>query len=533
MEILQLPAELMAGHPSFDAVVEFQVKQGEFVVSEGAPIDIAAPAANRATFERRRPNGTVMEVRSVAMPGGGLVRTYTDITTRATAEEMLSHVASHDQLTGLANRHGFNTRLDAALAAAQSGNTQLAVLCLDLDRFKAINDTLGHNAGDQLLILVAQRMRDIARATDVVGRLGGDEFAVVLPGSNSAGAEQVSRRLLESIGMPYALDGETARIGVSVGITIYPTDGAVAEQLLHNADTALYMAKAAGRNTWCAYASEDGQREHQRLLLEQDFRVAVELQQFTLAYQPICDGVTSEPVGFEALLRWNHPTRGPVSPAEFIPIAEQTGLIIPLGRWAIEVACAEAAAWAMPLHIAVNLSPAQFRDQGLLGFIQDVLSRTGLAPSRLDLEITEGVLLVEVEGVIKTMQALRAMGVRMVLDDFGTAHSNLSYLRGFPFDVVKIDRSFLRALTSDPQARALVEAILAMARALDLEVVGEGVETQEQLALLCQLQCRWVQGYLLGRPAPSEETRDLIWKLAASNARSERRVGLPLPAKRA
>jgi EAL domain-containing protein (putative c-di-GMP-specific phosphodiesterase class I) len=238
-------------------------------------------------------------------------------------------------------------------------------------------------------------------------------------------------------------------------------------------------------------------------------------------------------VGFEALLRWTHPSRGPISPAEFIPIAEQTGLIIPLGRWVIEVACAEAAAWAMPLHIAVNLSPAQFRDHDLLGSVQEILSRTGLLPSRLGLEVTEGLLLEDADDVVKTMQALRAMGIRMVLDDFGTAHSSLSYLRGFPFDAIKIDRSFLRALNSDAQARALVEAMLAMARALGLDVVGEGVETQEQLALLCHLQCRWVQGYLLGRPAPSDETRERIWKLAASNARSEKPARLPAIATRA
>jgi EAL domain-containing protein (putative c-di-GMP-specific phosphodiesterase class I) len=235
-------------------------------------------------------------------------------------------------------------------------------------------------------------------------------------------------------------------------------------------------------------------------------------------------------VAFEALLRWNHSKHGPVSPAEFIPIAEETGLIKPLGRWAIEFACAEAAAWAMPLRIAVNLSPAQFRDHDLLAFIQQVLSRTGLSPTRLELEVTEGLLLDDIEDVVKTMQALRTMGIRMVLDDFGTAHSNLSYLRGFPFDALKIDRSFLRALSSDPQARALVEAMLAMARALGLDVVGEGVETQEQLALLGHLQCRWVQGYLLGRPVPREETRDRIWKLAASHVRGEQSVRPPTPA---
>jgi diguanylate cyclase (GGDEF)-like protein len=524
MEILELPADMMAAHPEFTDVVELQRKRGEFAASKDTSIGTAKLPSNKARYERRRPNGTVVEIHTTPLPNGGAVRTYTDITARTTAEEMLGLAASHDQLTGLANRNGFDIRLNAAVVAAQRGSTQLAVLCLDLDRFKAVNDTLGHSGGDQLLIQVAQRMHDVARSADVIGRLGGDEFAVVLSGANRAGAEHAAQRLLESIRMPYILGTETARVGVSIGITIYPSDGVTAEQLLRNSDTALYMAKASGRNTWRAYASEDGLREHQRVLLEQDFRTAVELRQFTLAYQPICDGATREPVAFEALLRWSHASRGPVSPAEFIPLAERTGLIIPLGRWVIEVACAEAAAWAMPLNIAVNLSPAQFRDHDLLRFIQEVLSRTGLSPTRLHLEVTEGLLLEDVEDVVETMQELHAMGVRMVLDDFGTAHSNLSYLRGFPFDVVKIDRSFLRALNSDPQARALVEAMLAMARALELEVIGEGVETQEQLALLCHLQCRWVQGYLLGRPLPGEETRDAIWKLAANNSRSEKAV---------
>jgi len=532
-EMLDLPVEMMAAHPHTVDVIEFQTKRGEFAVSGAAPIDAALLYGSRATYERRRPNGTVLEIRSAPLPDGGMVRTFTDVTARATTEEMLGIAASQDQLTGLANRNGFDTKLDALLAAARRGNTSLVVLCLDLDRFKAVNDALGHYAGDQVLILVAQRMREIARSTDVVGRLGGDEFAILLPGTAHTGAEQACHRLLESIRMPYILGGDSARVGVSIGIATYPADGGTAEQLLRNADRALYMAKAAGRNTWRAYTSEEGQREHRRMLLEQDFRSAVELQQFTLAYQPICDAATSEPVGFEALLRWTHPSRGPISPAEFIPIAEQTGLIIPLGRWVIEVACAEAAAWAMPLHIAVNLSQAQFRDHDLLGSVQEILSRTGLLPSRLGLEVTEGLLLEDADDVVKTMQALRAMGIRMVLDDFGTAHSSLSYLRGFPFDAIKIDRSFLRALNSDPQARALVEAMLAMARALGLDVVGEGVETQEQFALLCHLQCRWVQGYLLGRPAPSDETRERIWKLAVSNARSEKPARLPATATRA
>jgi diguanylate cyclase (GGDEF)-like protein len=518
--LLALPYDWLQTRPPFAEVVEFLSTRGEFAAGPDAPFDTALLLSSHAVYERRRANGTVFEARTAPMPCGGWVRTFTDITARAAAEEMLGLAASHDQLTGLANRNGLDNRLDAALATARRGGGELALLCLDLDRFKAVNDTFGHEAGDHLLIQVAARMHEIARSTDVIARLGGDEFAIVLPGANLAGAELVSRRLLDSIGLPYLLNGAVARIGVSIGIAIYPADGATAEQLMRNADTALYKAKALGRNIWFAYTSEDGQREQIRMRLRQDIRTAVEQQDFTLAYQPICDAASGEPVAFEALLRWIHPTGTPVLPAEFIPIAEQTGMIIPLGRWVIETACAEAAAWDLPLRVAVNLSPAQFRDRALPNFISDVLARSGLAADRLDLEVTEGLLLEDVGDVVLTMQKLRSMGIRMVLDDFGTAHSNLSYLRGFPFDAVKIDRSFLRALNSDSQARALVEAMLTMARALDLDVVGEGVETPEQLALLAHLRCRWVQGFLLGRPQPADITRDLIMQLAAKKGRS-------------
>ena len=526
-EMLDLPYDWVTSRPRAADVVAYQVQRGEFDGPADATFERSQLLDDRAIFERRRTNGMVFEARTAPLPQGGWVRTYTDISARAAAEEMLGLAASHDQLTGLANRNGLGARLDAALAAAQRAKTELALLCLDLDRFKAINDTLGHEAGDRLLIQVAQRMQQIGRDGDIIGRLGGDEFAIVLPGASLNGAEQVSQRLLESIGQPYDLGGSVGRIGVSIGVAIYPLDGGTAEQLLRNADTALYKAKSAGRNNWRAYTSEEGDREHKRMALEQDIRTAVEQQQFTLAFQPICDTTTRTPLGFEALLRWNHPERGAISPAEFIPIAEQTGTIIPLGRWVIEAACAQAAAWAIPLRVAVNLSPAQFRDHDLLEFITNTLAQTGLAAERLELEVTEGLLLEDLDSVVRTMQALRGMGIRMILDDFGTAHSNLSYLRGLPFDGVKIDRSFLRALNSDAQARALVEAMLAMARALGLDVVGEGVETPEQLALLSLLQCRCAQGYLLGRPQPPDVTRELVWTLAGARARGPLIDGSP------
>jgi diguanylate cyclase (GGDEF)-like protein len=522
IDLLDLPPEWMAVYPRLVDLIEFREHSDRLAGHTVAQLDPSISLSSQATYERRRPNGTVIEVRSAPLGDGGMVRTYTDITARSVAEDMLVLAASHDQLTGAANRNGFNRGLDAALSVSQRNNTALTVLCLDLDRFKAVNDTFGHTAGDQLLVMVTQRIRSVARASDLIGRLGGDEFAVLLPGADRAGAETMCERLLEAIRPPYELDGQLARIGVSIGAAIFPTDGLTAEQLLSNADTALYRAKAAGRNTWCVYISGDGEREIERMQLEQDFRSALEAQSFTLAFQPICNSLSREPVAFEALCRWDHPSHGPVSPTVFIPIAETTGLIIPLGRWVIETACAEAAGWALPLDIAVNLSPAQFRDAGLLGGVEQALQRSRLAPSRLHLEVTEGLLLDESDDTLNTMHALREMGIRLVLDDFGVAHSNLSYLRGLPFDAVKIDRSFLRALNTDRQARALVEAILAMARALGIDVIGEGVETPEQLALLCHLQCRLVQGFHLGHPAPGAATRSWITRLAAEGVSRHR-----------
>lgn len=519
--LLGLPEAMLAPPIPFAEIAAHQVQSGEFDAMAAAQREVHGTGSlplDESTYERRRPNGTTLEIRSVPLPGGGMVRTYTDITARAEAEGMLALAASHDQLSGLANRNGFGQRLDRALIAAQRGGATLAVLCLDLDGFKAVNDTHGHEVGDLLLQRVAICMRDVVREDDLLARMGGDEFSVVLANGDAARAAQVARRLLEAVRQPHLLGGHHVMVGVSIGIAVYPLDGGTVEQLLRNGDAALYQAKAGGRNRWCAYASDVGDRKRHRMALESDLREAVEKHQFSLAYQPICDAVTTEPVAFEALLRWNHPLRGTVSPGEFVPLAEQTGLIVDLGRWALEAACAEAAAWALPMRIAVNLSPAQFRDPGLLGFITDMLARTGLAATRLELELTEGLLLEQTEGVVGVMQALRDLGVRMVLDDFGTANSNLSYLRGFPFDAVKIDRSFLRALSSDRQARALVEAMLTMSHALGLDMVGEGVETQEQLSMLRHLQCDRVQGYLLGRPEPAEVAREGLWQRAARRA---------------
>lgn len=516
-ELLGLPAELLAEGSSFAALARHQRAAGEFDSlgeNERAVIDRDDVPNHQLVYERRRPDGTVIEVQSLPLSGGGMVRTYTDITARAEAEAMLALAASHDHLTGLVNRNGFSQRLERLLQASCRGPGRFALLCLDLDGFKSVNDSWGHEVGDALLQKVGERMRQTLREGDLLARMGGDEFAILLDGQDGRAAGLVAQRLLEAVGQPYQIGAHKVLVGVSIGIVTWPLDGNTSEELLRRADGALYEAKTAGRNRWCAYASGVGDREHHRLALERDMREALAQQQFSLAYQPICDAQSGQPVGFEALLRWQHPTRGAVSPGEFIPVAELSGLIVPLGRWALEAACAEAASWAMPARIAVNVSPAQFRDPGFLADLRLALARSGLPGNRLEIEMTEGLLLEETEDVVGLMRALRALGVRMVLDDFGTANSNLSYLRGLPFDAVKIDRSFLRALSSDRQARALVTAILAMAHALELEVVGEGVETPEQLAMLRHLHCDLVQGYLLGKPETGAAAREWLWRLA-------------------
>lgn len=501
--LLGLPESLLEGRPHFAEVAAHQRAAGEFAhlaEAEREAVDRDEPPLHEEVYERRRPDGTVLEIRSTPLADGGMVRTYTDVTARAEAEEMLALAASRDPLTGLANRNGFARRLDLALAAAQRAGTGLAVLCLDLDGFKAVNDTHGHEAGDTLLQRVADRLRPALREADIVARLGGDEFAVVLPEVEARTAGQVAQRLVGELRLPYLVDGTAVTVGVSIGLAMFPQDGGGAEQLLRQADAALYEAKRGGRNTWRAHAAEAGARERERQAMAEELGRAIAADGLTLLYQPICDAAGGGVTGFEALLRWTHPLRGPIAPAEFLPLAEQHGLILPLGRWVIAAACAEAAAWPAPARVAVNLSPSQFRDPALLGTIDQALARSGLAPQRLELELTEELLREEPGQVLAVMQALRARGVRLGLDDYGTTKAQAGHVSGFPFDSVKIDRSLLRALSSDRQARSLVESMLAAARSQGLAVVGEGVETPEQLALLRHLRCDRVQGYLIGRP---------------------------------
>jgi len=432
--------------------------------------------------------------------------TVRDIRERRAAEIRIRYLALHDSLTGLPNRIQLNERLETLLDPARHG-TRGAVLCLDLDRFKGVNDTLGHAAGDDLLRELAGRLRAAVSDDDIVARMGGDEFVIVQTNEEQPrAAEALASRLINDLCAPVTLDGQQVTIGTSLGIALFPQDGSQAAELLRRADIALYQAKSDGRERACFFEPEMDRRLRGRRRLEDDLRAAVGTEQFVLHYQPIITCDTARDVtAFEALIRWMHPERGLVPPAEFIPLAEETGLIVPLGNWALATACRQARAWPSNCRIAVNLSPVQFRGGGMPATVASVLADTGLAPDRLELEITEGLLIENADQAVQAIQNLKALGVRIALDDFGTGYSSLSYLRHFYFDKIKIDRSFVCGLAEDSGTRAIVAAILAMSRSLALEVTAEGVETAEQLDVLRAHGCSTVQGYLLGRPMPAED----------------------------
>ena len=446
---------------------------------------------------------------------GGWVATYEDVTERRRAEERAVFLARHDDLTRLPNRALFHERVEQALAQVGRG-TQAAVLCLDLDRFKAVNDTLGHPVGDGLLQAVADRLQACVREVDTVARLGGDEFAVVQVGLDSpADVELLARRLVEALSRPYDLGGHRVVIGTSVGVALAPSDGKHPDLLLKNADIALYRAKLEGRGTFRFFEPEMDIRLQVRRTLELDLRNALAASEFELFYQPLLDLASDQICGFEALMRWRHPTRGLVSPAEFIPVAEEIGLIVAMGDWALNQACMEAVGWRGSVKVAVNLSPVQFKNGNLVQSVTEALDRSGLPARRLELEITESVLLQNNKAIVAVLHDLRDLGVHIAMDDFGTGYSSLSYLRSFPFDKIKIDQSFVRDLCTKPDSIAIVRAVTGLGISLGMMITAEGVETQEQLAHLRAECCTEVQGYLLSRPCPASEVADLLQRSQA------------------
>ncbi|QND28960.1 EAL domain-containing protein [Sinorhizobium meliloti] len=441
-----------------------------------------------------------------------------DLTARKDAERTIEHLAHHDALTDLSNRSSFDRRLRQALAAAVHHDDALAVLCLDLDRFKAVNDIFGHGEGDRILRKVADILRAAAGEADTIARLGGDEFAIVQTG---AAQPEAARLLADRILKLFSEEMDTRRdpmaVGVSIGVAICPGDGTTAERLYGNADTALYRAKQTGKGIACFFDAEMDAAVRTRRQIENDLRHAVVRRQLFLEYQPLVDVRDDRIVGYEALLRWRHPDRGLVGPNLFIPIAEESGSIIQIGEWVLEEACSEAVRWHEPLPVSVNVSPVQFLLPNLFDRIESILMRTG---RRLELEITEAALMHNRDDVLATLVRLRLLGVRIVMDDFGTGHSSLSNLQTFPFDKLKIDCSFTASLDKDPAAHAIIRAIIALGHSLNLPVVTEGVETERQRQIIVDEGCRQIQGFLTGRPglAPSVDA-------ASSSSTMPHRVG--------
>jgi diguanylate cyclase (GGDEF)-like protein/PAS domain S-box-containing protein len=438
-----------------------------------------------------------------------------DITSQKQAEQRIQYLATHDPLTALPNRVMFSQLLSDALAAARRQARMFAVLFIDLDRFKVINDTQGHEAGDKLLQEAARRLNQVVRTSDVVARLGGDEFVVLVQGTgNQEQIAGVARKILSALTEPMPIGDQEYRITASVGISIYPVDAEDEPSLMKNADMAMYLAKEEGKNTFQFYSQNIQKRSLERLALETNLRRALEQQQFSLHYQAKLDLRTGRITGTEALLYWESPILGVVPPAQFIPLAEETGLIVPIGRWVLRRACAQNVAWQRaglpPISIAVNLSARQFTDENLLKDIATVLSDTGLDPKLLELEITEGMVMHNADRAATLLAAIKSMGVRLAIDDFGTGYSSLAQIKRYPLDTLKIDRSFIHDLPQDAEDKAITEAIIAMAKTLDLTVVAEGVETREQLEFLRSLGCDQVQGYYFSRPIEADRTAQLL-----------------------
>jgi diguanylate cyclase (GGDEF)-like protein len=447
-------------------------------------------------------DGRFVHVLNRPIASGGWVATHEDVTERWRSEARIAHMARHDALTDLPNRVLIMEKMNEALGRLVADGTQFCVFIFDLDLFKAVNDSLGHPIGDLLLKAVATRLADAVSEPDTVGRLGGDEFAVLHVVTSDARAEAtaLARRLIEAVGTPYEIEGHPVVIGISMGVAIAPADGAESTMLLKHADLALYRAKSDGRNCFRFYESAMDAAVQLRRTLEVDLRNALVRGEFELHYQTVIDATTRAPCGAEALVRWRHPRRGLMGPDQFIPLAEEIGLIDALGEWIIREACAEAAYWPADIRIAINLSPAQFRRGDLAEVITGALTNSGLAPARLELEITESVLLQKSEGNLATLHAIKRLGASIVLDDFGTGYSSLGYLQMFPFDKIKIDRSFVQELASRSDCAAIVCAITGLARSLAIVTTAEGVETEEQFSLVRAAGCNQVQGYLFAKP---------------------------------
>jgi diguanylate cyclase (GGDEF)-like protein len=465
------------------------------------------------TLHRHLGDGRIIKLTHRPMEQGGWVITYEDVTERRKAEARVAHMAQHDALTDLSNRVLFRDKMADGLAEVAAHGGEMAVLCLDLDNFKTVNDRLGHAVGDKLLRWVAARLRECADPGDTVARLGGDEFAILQRGQQPQSAERLASRLVEIIGHPPPMENHVIHTGVSVGVAIAPDHGLDPDELMKCADLALYQAKARGRGVYQLFRPEMEAHARSRHTLEMELRRALEAGEFHLVFQPQIRLGTSELTGFEALLRWNSATRGPISPADFIPIAEETGLIVPIGEWVLRTACAIATKWPSHVRIAVNLSPVQFRARGLVAMVTSAMAAAGLDPKRLELEVTETALLEDDEANVAILHQLRRLGIRVSLDDFGVGYSALGYLRKFPFDMIKIDRSFVGTLGFSHESAAIIRTIASLGANLGVETTAEGVETAEQLELVRAAGCTAVQGFYFSKPCSAADVGRLIEQL--------------------
>jgi diguanylate cyclase (GGDEF)-like protein len=517
-QIYDVPEELSRPGTTFADIMRFYVKRQtgrddsdalaevrDWIAGHIAKVACGKPF----TDTQHLGDGRTIIARIGPMTDGGWVDVIEDITERREHEAKIAHMARHDALTGLPNRLLLREQLLHALDGSRSGDGTVVVHCLDLDRFKEVNDTLGHPVGDALLKQVAERLLVGVRETDLVARVGGDEFVVIQTSMDPLKeAAALASRLIELLSAPYELDGHQAVIGTSVGIAVRADEGADAEALLAQADMALYRSKEQGRGTYCFFEHEMNTRAHARRELEHALRLALSNGELVLNYQPLVNLERNEICGLEALLRWRHPQRGLISPADFIPLAEETGLIVSIGEWVLRQACAEAATWPDHIQIAVNVSPVQFKSGNLVEMVFNAIAASGLAAHRLELEITESVLLQDSETTLTTLRQLHDLGVRIAMDDFGTGYSSLSYLRSFPFDKIKIDRCFIANLSQgDESGLAIVRAISGLGRALGLMITAEGVETQQQLDMVRGEGCTEMQGYIFSAAKSADEIR--------------------------
>ena len=486
--------------------------------ADGMELDSAREHPAEATILRPDGEELLVEVAAHVVEYRGRrcqVLAVRDLTARKRAERQVEHLAAHDALTGLPNRARFTAMLEALVKADES----FALFALDLDRFKAVNDLFGHAAGDAILCRVAALLREVTREVDLVARIGGDEFLIIQRGIDDVRDAQIlSRRILGAFAEEMDITRDPMAVGVSIGVALYPADAGSAEALRHNADVALYRAKERGRGIACFFDLEMDKLVRERRELEHDLRHAITRRELSLMFQPLVATDGGMIVGYEALLRWAHPTRGAIPPETFVPIAEDVGAIIPIGEWVLREACAAAMQWPEHISIAVNVSAVQFQLPNLSAIVEDALEQSGLAAARLELEVTESVMLRDRDSALATLHRLKALGVRIVMDDFGTGYSSLSNLQAFPFDKIKIDRSFVSHVTDDESARSIIRAIVGLGRSLDLPVVAEGVETEAQRLMVLEEGCPQAQGFLFGGPAEAVIGIPGLLRVVAGNA---------------